>query len=267
MPPALILASASPRRREILARLDLNFQAHAVDADESLNPAEKRHPALYIAERKARAAQERFPGHWILACDTVVESQLNSRETETLPSHSALQHNRAEHTAGPGADNRANARADATDADGADNRANTRTDDRRGDGTDDDPGPGTGPNAGGHPWYMGKARNVHEARQMLEHLSGREHLVCTGHVLISPDGTVRSEVTVTRVRFRTLDDALLQWYLNTEEWTDKAGAYGIQGYGCMLVERINGDYLNVVGLSPVTLDRLFALAGSQLLDF
>ena len=60
-------------------------------------------------------------------------------------------------------------------------------------------------------------------------------------------------MAATRVWFRDLDDALLSWYLDTGEWRDRAGGYAIQGRGAALVERIEGDYLNVVGLPAATL--------------
>ena len=60
-------------------------------------------------------------------------------------------------------------------------------------------------------------------------------------------------MAATRVWFRELDEALLAWYLDTGEWRDRAGGYAIQGRGAALVERIEGDYLNVVGLPAATL--------------
>ena len=215
----LILASASPRRKEILAGLNLDFSVRPVDTDESLDALEKRHPALYIAERKAQQAHRDFPGSWIIACDTVVEAQ-------GLPAQPSLEdrnHSGASHTA-----------------------------------------VSSGPLYLG---YLGKASDAAEARQMLEHLSGTEHFVRTGHVMVSPEGRFEWELTSTLVRFRELDENTLQWYISTGEWKDKAGAYAIQGYGCLLVEEIQGDYLNVVGLSPAALDRILWRSGRRLMDF
>jgi len=70
--------------------------------------------------------------------------------------------------------------------------------------------------------------------------------------LIGPAGRERTGVAVTGVRFRGLSEELLAWYLDSDEWRDRAGGYAIQGRGAALVERIEGDYLNVVGL-PVAL--------------
>jgi septum formation protein len=98
---------------------------------------------------------------------------------------------------------------------------------------------------------LGKAANESEARAFLERLSGRTHTVLSGLTLLEGD-TERCGVAATLVTFRTLSDALLDWFLATGEWRERAGAYAIQGPGAALVERIEGDYWNVVGL-PVAL--------------
>lgn len=97
----------------------------------------------------------------------------------------------------------------------------------------------------------GKPRTVDEARATLTELSGHEHQVIGGLCLIDVRDT-RLAKAITKVRFRELDGALIDWYLATEEWRDRAGAYAIQGRGAALVERIEGDFFNVVGL-PVAL--------------
>ena len=94
---------------------------------------------------------------------------------------------------------------------------------------------------------FGKPRDAAEAERMLRILSGREHEVMGGIALLS-GGDERTDVAVTKVRFRVLDDTLLDWYLVSEEWRERAGAYAIQGRGAALVEGIEGDYFNVVGL-------------------
>ena len=91
---------------------------------------------------------------------------------------------------------------------------------------------------------LGKPENRAHAAQLLGALAGRDHEVLSGVAL--SDG--RTAVEGTLVRFRVLDQALLGWYLDTGEWHERAGAYAIQGRGAALVERIEGDYLNVVGL-------------------
>ncbi|HEV2812611.1 MAG TPA: Maf family protein [Solirubrobacteraceae bacterium] len=104
----------------------------------------------------------------------------------------------------------------------------------------------------------GKPENEEDATSTLSALSGRTHEVVTGLA-------VQDEVdcAITRVTFRALSDELLSWYVGTGEWRDRAGGYAIQGRGAALVERIEGDYLNVVGL-PVALllDRLPWLIGA-----
>jgi septum formation protein len=98
---------------------------------------------------------------------------------------------------------------------------------------------------------LGKAGTLEEARGHLERLSGRTHTVLSGLFLVEGE-TERSGVADTLVTFRTLSPQLVQWYLDTGEWRERAGAYAIQGHGAALVERIEGDYWNVVGL-PVPL--------------
>jgi septum formation protein len=103
---------------------------------------------------------------------------------------------------------------------------------------------------------LGKADSESEARAFLARLSGRTHTVLGGLALLA-DGAERTGVAATQVTFRTLSDRLLEWFLETGEWRERAGAYAIQGRGAALAERISGDYWNVVGL-PVAL--LFDLA-------
>jgi septum formation protein len=98
----------------------------------------------------------------------------------------------------------------------------------------------------------GKPRDQDEARATLLALSGRRHVVTSGLCLIER-GVVRTAATRTFVEFRRLDDQLLAWYLGSGEWRGRAGAYAIQGRGAALVEGIEGDYLNVVGLPVSTL--------------
>ena len=98
---------------------------------------------------------------------------------------------------------------------------------------------------------LGKPRSTEEAKEMLAGLSGREHTVYTGVTVAMGEKTLtRHEATA--VRFRALTEEEISSYVATGEPMDKAGAYGIQGYGALLVEGIRGDYFNVVGL-PVCL--------------
>ncbi|MGH2713993.1 MAG: Maf family protein [Thermoleophilaceae bacterium] len=103
---------------------------------------------------------------------------------------------------------------------------------------------------------FGKPRDAAEAETFLRRLSGRTHEVMSGITLREPGGGERSDVAVTRVRFRRLEQPDLAWYLATGEWEGRAGAYAIQGRGAALVEEIEGDYWNVVGLPVAALLRL-----------
>ncbi len=96
---------------------------------------------------------------------------------------------------------------------------------------------------------LGKPRSKHEARQMLGRLGGQTHQVYTGYaVCCRAAGRTITGVVTTDVRFKALSTAEIEWYIQTDEPFDKAGAYAIQGLGTFLVRSINGSYTNVVGL-------------------
>ena len=101
----------------------------------------------------------------------------------------------------------------------------------------------------------GKPADGAEAERWLRELSGRWHEVMGG-LALREDGEERTAVAVTRVRFRDLSDADIELYLRSGEWTDRAGGYAIQELGAMLVEEIQGDWFNVVGLPVPALLRL-----------
>jgi septum formation protein len=103
----------------------------------------------------------------------------------------------------------------------------------------------------------GKPEGPEEAEEMLESLAGRTHEVVSGLALITP---MWEEVhrEVTRVSFRELTPRDVAWYVRSREWEGRAGGYAIQGQGAALVDRIEGDYLNVVGLPVALLVRLLA---------
>jgi len=94
---------------------------------------------------------------------------------------------------------------------------------------------------------LGKPRDEAEAYEMLSALSGREHHVATGVAMIYM-GREITDAQLTAVRFAKLTEAEIRGYIATGEPMDKAGAYGIQGRGSVLVEHIEGDYFNVMGL-------------------
>jgi septum formation protein len=100
----------------------------------------------------------------------------------------------------------------------------------------------------------GKPKSTTDAVRILRALSGRTHLVVTGVAFVSTQG-IKTFEQETLVTFYPLDDALIDAYVATGETMDKAGAYGIQGMGALLVSHITGDYLNVVGLPLARLVR------------
>lgn len=190
----IILASASPRRRELLERMGLtDFAVITADIDETPLPGLTCPQQVErLSLLKARAvAQQVPPDELIIAADTVV----------TL--------------------------------DGA---------------------------------ILGKPANRDEARQMLSTLSGREHQVYTGVTVLQGDKSLTRH-EMTRVNFRPLSNSEVEDYIATGECDDKAGAYGIQGYGCLLVEGIVGDYYNVMGLPVVCLERMLKEFGIHCLNF
>ncbi len=103
---------------------------------------------------------------------------------------------------------------------------------------------------------FGKPADAEEAETFLRRLSGRTHEVMSGIALRLPHGEERSDVAVTRVRFRLLEQRDIDWYLQTGEWRERAGGYAIQGRGAALVAEIEGDYWNVVGLPVAALVEL-----------
>ena len=103
---------------------------------------------------------------------------------------------------------------------------------------------------------LGKAEDEFAARAHLEALSGRTHEVLSAIALVGPPGEERTELERSLVTFRELDPPMLELYLASEEWRDRAGAYAIQGLGSILVERLEGDFSNVVGLPVRALLRM-----------
>ena len=169
----IILASASPRRKELLTTAGVEFEVLVSDADETIPegtlPADA---AMLTAEKKALAVAEKCTNAVVIGADTIVV--LDGR-------------------------------------------------------------------------ILGKPKDEADAKAMLRFLSGREHEVITGVCLT--DGTkIEKFAQVSRVGFYELTDDEISAYVATREPMDKAGAYGIQGRGCVLVERIEGDYFNIVGL-------------------
>jgi septum formation protein len=96
---------------------------------------------------------------------------------------------------------------------------------------------------------LGKPNDDADSRRMLARLAGREHRVHTAFALRAPGGddVLHSETVTTRVRFAPLNEAVIDDYVASGDGLDKAGAYGIQGYGATLVAAVDGDYFTVVG--------------------
>ena len=188
----IILASNSPRRRELLGQMGIKgFKVAAPDVDETVEG--NLHPAQIVEElslRKAKAAAAKNDGDGlIIAADTVV----------------ALE--------------------------GA---------------------------------VLGKPRDKRDAFSMLSALSGNRHDVYTG-VTVMLGGRVVTEHERTTVTFRDVEPEEIRAYIATGEPMDKAGAYGIQGRGALLVSGIQGDYCNVVGLPVYRLGRILAGLGVNLM--
>lgn len=112
---------------------------------------------------------------------------------------------------------------------------------------------------------LGKPEGEREARNMLRKLSGRAHRVLTGIALArDEDDRFDAAVSTTRVVFRRLTDEDIHWYVATGEPFDKAGGYGIQGKGGLLVERIEGSFSNVVGFPLEKFYELWKKTGAGL---
>lgn len=172
----IILASASPRRRELMKYITSDFDAVSLDCDESLPeniPAVEA--SAYLASVKAEAAAAKYTDCIVIGCDTTVI---------------------------------------------CDNKV------------------------------LGKPKDQEQCRAYMKMLSGRTHQVVTGCTLIYRSFK-RTFSVITDVTFRNLSDSEIDLYAASDEPYDKAGGYGIQGKGALLIERINGDFYNVVGL-PVS---------------
>ena len=169
----VVLASGSPRRRQLLELIGIEHDVQPANIDESVRPRET--PARYaerLAREKASVVASRDPDRITIAADTTVV--VNKK-------------------------------------------------------------------------VLGKPENEDDARRMLSMLSGREHTVITA-IAVARGRKLRSAVEEVKVRFRRLREDEIDAYIATGEPMDKAGAYGIQGYGATIVECIEGDYFSVMGL-------------------
>ncbi|MCL2531842.1 MAG: Maf family protein [Oscillospiraceae bacterium] len=214
----MILASASPRRHELLTAAGFEFTVHAPDIDETIAPGTSpRHAARGLARQKAEAVAALYPGACVIAADTIVG--IDGEPANKDKAQRTLQTLFGEDLDNPAYE--------------ADVQRFLRS-------------------------YcgeiLGKPMDEANAVHMLKLLSGREHTVFTGVCIITgkTDGILGTSYTdETHVQFFTLSDDEIARYVATGEPMDKAGAYGIQGRGAMLVKGITGDFYNVMGL-PVS---------------
>ena len=117
---------------------------------------------------------------------------------------------------------------------------------------------------------LGKPLDRADAAAMLERLAGRTHLAITGVAVVrwtGRAGETRSATTATSVRVGAIPAERVDWYLDTGEGDDKAGAYGLQGAAALFADDIEGSVTNVIGLPLPLLDRLCTEAGVDLLSF
>ena len=184
----VILASASPRRRELLTLVGIAHRVRPADIDETVGANERPEPhAQRLASEKAAVIARDHPHELVIAADTIVVL----------------------------------------------------------DGE-----------------ILGKPRSDDDAKSMLARLSGRTHTVVTA-IACALDGRSASAVETVQVTFRDLTPEEIDAYVETREPMDKAGSYGIQGYGATIVRRIDGDYFAVMGLSLVRLVELMKEVGAS----
>lgn len=115
---------------------------------------------------------------------------------------------------------------------------------------------------------LGKPEDYDDAVRMLESIQGKWHRVITGITLVNAKNReVLTDSEMTRVKIRSMTPEMIQAYLRTGESLDKAGAYGAQGYGSLIVERVEGCFFNVIGLPIYKLSRLLEQQGFKMLSW
>lgn len=170
---SVVLASESPRRRELMNITGIPFYTQAAKIDETFNAnLSIEEGVMDLALRKAMKVSETRPNEVVIGADTIVV---------------------------------------------IDNE------------------------------ILGKPKDVEDAYRMLRLLSNKTHRVITGVAIVNQD-VKKTFYEVTEVKFANLSEETIEWYIKSREYYDKAGGYAIQGKGMILVERINGDYFNVVGM-------------------
>ncbi len=169
----MILASKSPRRKEILSNFGINLEVKTKNIEEYSEKIKIEDQILDIACKKCELLAEENPNEYVLGADTVVV--FGER-------------------------------------------------------------------------ILGKPKDEQEAYEILSLLSGKWHKVITAYCVKNISNTfVIKDYEITKVKFRDLSDANIKWYISTKDPMDKAGAYGIQGKGTFIVEKIEGDFYNVMG--------------------
>jgi septum formation protein len=114
---------------------------------------------------------------------------------------------------------------------------------------------------------VGKPQHRDDAAQMLKNFSGCKHTVLTGMCLIRTDtNQTLADCVRTDVWFKDLSETQIEWYLNSEEFLDKAGAYAIQGKGALMVDHIEGEYFNIMGLPISRLSELLIEIGYSIFE-
>ena len=170
-----ILASASPRRQELLRSVGLTFQIIPAHVNENYLAGESpRQHVQRLSIDKAIVIAKKYPEAWVLGADTIVVI----------------------------------------------------------DGM-----------------ILGKPKNNHQARKMLQKLSGREHKVFTGFTIAHVAAKIyKTKVIQSAVQFKTISPKEMEWYIASDEPYDKAGGYAVQGQGACFIRSIRGSYTNVIGL-------------------
>ena len=181
----LILASQSPRRKELLGLFGIPFVIRVADIDETMDNSKSPFDEVARVSRCKALAVEKTADDVVVAADTIVVCQGK---------------------------------------------------------------------------VLGKPRSEEEAVEMLRLLSGRDHQVMTG-LTVCRGEKILTHTEVTDIHFRELSDKEIRAYVATGEPMDKAGSYGIQALGALLVEKIHGDYFNVMGLPVLRLSRMLQRFG------
>ena len=169
----MILASKSPRRKEILGNVGFKLKIVSADVDEISNKTDNIEKIMDIAYKKTVAVANNYEEHFVVGADTIVEL----------------------------------------------------------DGE-----------------IIGKPRDEEDAKSILQRLSGKSHRVITGYCLITKEKNILiKDYGVTTVFFKKLDKSMIEWYIESKQPMDKAGAYGIQDKGSVFIEKIDGDFFTVMG--------------------